>query len=64
MRTYYSPLGVIPFTTSIFHLKDKFEHITILLVIMMLELERDGLLDLRQLPSIEPLYSDYTHWFG
>jgi hypothetical protein len=38
MRIYYSPLGISPLLTSLFYLKDKYEHITILFVTMMLEL--------------------------
>ena len=64
VRLYYSPLGVSPLLETVFSLKDKYEHITILLITLLLELEKEGVVDLRLLPAVQPLFHDYTHWFG
>jgi hypothetical protein len=60
---YYSPLGIAPVLQIVNTMKEKHEHVMVLLITMLLQLEHDGVLDLNRYPSNIPLQREYTHWF-
>jgi hypothetical protein len=60
---YCSPLGIAPVLKIIHHMREKYDHVTILLIIMLLQLEREGHISLSQYPGNLPLQCDYTSWF-
>jgi len=60
---YYSPLGVSPVLHIVNYMREKYEHVMVLLVSMLLQLEREGLIDLNRYPSTLPLQRDYAYWF-
>ena len=60
---YQSPLGIAPILHIINYMREKYDHVTVLLATMLLQLEHDGVLNLNDYPSHLPLQSDYTSWF-
>jgi|JI6StandDraft_1071083.scaffolds.fasta_scaffold19444_1 hypothetical protein len=59
---FYSPLGISPVLYIINYMREKYEHVTVLLTSMILQLEQDGLLNLNSYPSNLPLERNYTSW--
>jgi hypothetical protein len=57
---YYSPLSILPLLHIVNIMRDKQDHVTVLLVTMLLQLERQGYFNLSRFPSHQPLKRDYT----
>lgn len=60
--SYYSPLGMPPILHIVNYMREKFDHVTVLIVSMLLQLEHDGVIHLSDYPSSLPLQQDYTAW--
>lgn len=60
---FYSPLSILPVMHIFNYMREKYDHVTILLMTMLLQLEREGHVNLTRYPSHLPLQRDFTSPF-